>query len=83
MWVTWIYFRLYVYPTVNYYGLYSLPREIPGFNMKHDEMFVVNSLFWLNSGMMVLNIWWAYLITKLIIRAAKGKDNDIVNKVEN
>ena len=82
MWVTWMYFRMFVFPTVNYIGLGILPRKIPDYENKFDEKFVVNCLYWLNSGMMVLNIWWAYLITKVILRAFKGHDKDIVNKVE-
>jgi hypothetical protein len=48
MWFTWMYFRLFVFPTVNYYGLYSLPRELADFYQKKDEKFVVDGLFWLN-----------------------------------
>lgn len=83
MWLTWIYFRLFVYPVINYEGLYVLPRLIPDFISKTDEQFVVNGLFWLNNGMMVLNIWWAILITNLIIKATKGHDKDTVNQIEN
>ena len=83
MWLAWIYFRLLVYPVITYYGSYALPREIPGFITKPDEMFVMNFLLCLNSGMMILNAWWAYQITLIVIKAAfKGQDRDIGNKVE-
>lgn len=79
MWFTWIIFRIFVYPIVYYNGLFSLPREIAHFKTKIEEKFVVDCLFWLCNGMMVLNIWWAYLITNILIRAGKGEDKDIVN----
>ena len=82
MWFSWIYFRIFAYPMVYYYGFYYLPRQIPGFYSRKDEKFVVDGLFLLNSAMMILNIWWAYLITMIVVRKIKkGKDNDIVNTV--
>lgn len=68
MWVTWIYFRIIVYPVIFYEGGYKLPRMVPHFNERLDEKFVSDCLFYLNCGMQVLNLWWAVLITKIIIR---------------
>ena len=82
MWLTWMYFRVFIYPFIYYQGLWTLPRGIPGFFQKLDEKFVSDCLFWLCSGMHVLNIWWAFLITKILLKARKGSDSDIVNKVE-
>ena len=48
-----------------------------------DEKFVVDGLFLLCSAMMLLNIWWAYLITMLIVRAIfKDSDKDFTNQVK-
>ena len=48
-----------------------------------DEKFVFDCLRGLCCGMHVLNVWWAYLISKIAVKfAIKGKEKDEGNNVE-
>ena len=85
MWVSWILNRLVFFPSVYYHAFYVLPSTIPGLSdpNRHNEKFAINWLLGLCSFLQILNVWWAMLITKMLLRfALKGKTNDIQNKID-
>lgn len=85
MWGAWLYSRIIVFPWMIYRGCLIIPYEKPmaaffkGSIEEQLQLILVTFLFFL----FLLNIWWFYLITYMIIKfAKKGEAEDIQNKVQ-
>mmetsp|Transcript_1907 Transcript_1907/g.2693 ORF Transcript_1907/g.2693 Transcript_1907/m.2693 type:complete len:82 (-) Transcript_1907:44-289(-) len=81
MWFFWIYIRLVCYPLIYIKGLLYMPdTDIPNYreDIRADERFVITIYFTLCTFMEVLNVWWGFLITKMLWKfAVSGKSKDI------
>ena len=71
MWLGWFVGRIYVYDRVIYDGWFVAPVDkIVGWH----ESYMYNVMGWFLTMLSVLNFWWFYLISRIIMKVITGKN---------
>ena len=78
MWLGWLISRLITFPLAIWYGVYVVPYEKVPVWKGSNEALILDILGGFCGVLLLLNIWWFYLITKMVYRfAMTGKTEDI------
>ena len=68
MWLGWLISRLIMFPITVYTGIFIVPPSKIEVWSGSDEELILNILGYFCLILYMLNIWWFYLITKMIYR---------------